>query len=265
MTKNPTEAQLDALARHTVATRCFLDTGDDDYITARLAYRAFLVYPFLWSSLQAIEKYLKAILLFNNISTLRLHHDIQAALNRINANAPFKITLEKVEQEFFDHVAKFGPDRYLTQSYYIYDRELTKLDLLVWHLRQYCRVLNHNITLQNGMKKNMLKPHLDAIAENWKLPTKHGHLPHGKLEKILAKKNHPSRPALIWKNLWFSSSRRKTVRIRSNTSAVNAPLSLDPSLLPRIEQLVQVSKEHKKAYTQLWQQMQAQKAKKKNP
>jgi hypothetical protein len=87
----------------------------------------------------------------------------------------------------------------------------------------------------------MLQSHLDTIAGNWKLPAKHGHLPYGKLEKILAKKSHPSRPALVWKNLWFSSSMRKTVSICSNSSAVNAPLSLNPSLLPRIERLVQVA------------------------
>lgn len=258
MMKKRTDAQLDALARHSIAIRCFLETGDDDYITARLAYRAFLVYPFLWSSLQAIEKYLKAILLLNNISTIGLNHDIKSALQRINQRAPFKITLEKVEQEFFDHIATYGPDRYLSRSYYIHDRELLKLDLLVWHLRQYCRVMNYDVTLTDGATKNMLQNHLDAIARSWKLPTRHGHLQHGKLEQILAKRNHPSRTALVWKNIWYSSSTRKTVRIRSISSAVNAPLSLNPSLLPRIEHLVHVSKEDKKAYIQLWQEMQAQ-------
>lgn len=53
------------------------------------------------------------------------------------------------------------------------------------------------------------------------------------------------------------------MRIRFNTRAVNPPLSLDPSLLPGIEKLVYVSKEHKKEYTKLWQEIRAQKAKKK--
>jgi hypothetical protein len=38
------------------ATRSFRDTGDYDYVAARMAYRAKLVPQFLWSGLQAIEK-----------------------------------------------------------------------------------------------------------------------------------------------------------------------------------------------------------------
>lgn len=41
------------------AIRCFRDTGDEDYIAARMAFRAALVTPSLWESLQAVEKYLR--------------------------------------------------------------------------------------------------------------------------------------------------------------------------------------------------------------
>ena len=47
------------------AIRCFRDTGDADYLAARMAMRARLAIPFLWSAEQAIEKYLKCILLLN--------------------------------------------------------------------------------------------------------------------------------------------------------------------------------------------------------
>jgi hypothetical protein len=40
------------------AFRSFRDEGDVDYIAARMAHRARLVTPFLWSSQQTIEKYL---------------------------------------------------------------------------------------------------------------------------------------------------------------------------------------------------------------
>lgn len=261
MTKAHTEDQKNALARLNVATRCFRDTGDDDYIAARMAYRVRNVYPFLWSSLQAIEKYLKCVLILNNITTHKLGHDIRAALERINQQAPFKITLTPPEQEVFDHIADYGPDRYLIYSYFIYDRELLKLDLLVWHIRQYCRVLNLDHTMPSGEKKNLLQLHLNEIQRNRTekgRPVKCGHVHGGKLEKILAKKNDPARPALIWKNMRYSSRQRGGVWLTNHSSAVNAPLWLDPDLLPRIQSLVQLSKDDIREYTRYWQ---AQKAK----
>ena len=49
------------------ATRSFRNMADEDYIAARMAYRAQLVPQFLWLSLQALEKYLKCILVLNRI------------------------------------------------------------------------------------------------------------------------------------------------------------------------------------------------------
>lgn len=256
-----TEAQKDALARLNVATRCFRDTGDDDYIAARMAYRVRLVYPFLWSSLQAIEKYLKCILILNNISTHKLGHDIQAAFDLINQKAPFKIALNTLEQQVFDHIARYGPDRYLIYSYYIYDKELLKLDMLVWHLRQYCKVLDFDIPMQNGQKKNMLQLNLNGIDTSWNRPAKYAHVHGGKLEKILGKKDDPARAALVWKNMRYSARHRPSVPFRNYSSAVNAPLWLHPDILPRIKSLVQLSKDDIHQYTQYWQQ-QKKKAKK---
>ena len=47
------------------AERSFRDMADGDYIAARMACRAALVTQFLWASQQAVEKYLKGILLFS--------------------------------------------------------------------------------------------------------------------------------------------------------------------------------------------------------
>jgi hypothetical protein len=43
------------------AIRSFRDTADCDYISARMAFRARLIPQFLWSGLQAIEKYFTKI------------------------------------------------------------------------------------------------------------------------------------------------------------------------------------------------------------
>jgi hypothetical protein len=51
-----------------IAEEVFQDQADKDYIAARSNYRMNLREQFLWSGLQACEKYLKALLLFNNLS-----------------------------------------------------------------------------------------------------------------------------------------------------------------------------------------------------
>jgi len=57
------------------ATRSFRDLADQDYITARIAYRKEFEQQFRWCALQALEKYLKAILIFNSVSAKGLGHD----------------------------------------------------------------------------------------------------------------------------------------------------------------------------------------------
>ena len=70
------------------ATRSFRDTADGDYIAARLAYRARLSQNFLWSSLHAIEKYLKCILILNRIKAPQ-GHDLEKILQVLNSNKRF--------------------------------------------------------------------------------------------------------------------------------------------------------------------------------
>ena len=57
------------------AIRCFRDIEDGDYVSARMAYRAGLTMQYLWASQQAIEKYLKCILLPNRIPAVGVKHD----------------------------------------------------------------------------------------------------------------------------------------------------------------------------------------------
>lgn len=56
------------------ALRIFRDAADEDYVVARLAYKKMLGRQFLWSSNQAVEKYLKAASLCNGMDA-RFGHD----------------------------------------------------------------------------------------------------------------------------------------------------------------------------------------------
>jgi len=53
---------------NTYAHECLMRMADQDYLAARICYRHNLIDQFLWSALQAVEKYLKAILLYNRAS-----------------------------------------------------------------------------------------------------------------------------------------------------------------------------------------------------
>lgn len=73
------------------AVRSFRDTADGDYIVARMAHRAGLVPQFLWSSLQAIEKYLKGILLLNRVPSVKATHGVADLLEKVEAISKLRI------------------------------------------------------------------------------------------------------------------------------------------------------------------------------
>lgn len=70
---------VDRGARNDFITKSFRDTADRDYISARILHRHKLVEQFLWMALQTIEKYLKAILLFADVPTKELNHNLKRA------------------------------------------------------------------------------------------------------------------------------------------------------------------------------------------
>lgn len=83
------------------ATRSFRDVADDDYIAARFPFRARLIPQFLWASLQALEKYLKCMLVLNRIPTSR-GHDLGEILAAFEKNKPFELRLSAPAKKFVD-------------------------------------------------------------------------------------------------------------------------------------------------------------------
>ena len=224
------------------AIRCFRDTGDADYMAARLAMRARLAGPFLWSATHAIEKYLKCILMLNRQTTVDLKHSIEAALNRVNKDLLFKIQLGPAEQRLFDHLAEWNSDRYLLHSYMLHDEELLVLDRLVWRLRQYCQPLDV-VHYADPRSDEVLLDNVRRIEARLSGPAKAGHIEGGLLENVLADKKHKSRNALIWANTQYCVKRRTKVWFTRGFMAVNAPLWLNPELAPQVARWMFVPKD----------------------
>ena len=138
------------------AIRSFRDVADYDYIAARMAYRARLVPQFLWSSLQSLEKYLKCILLLNRIKSTKATHSLEVLLDRFKTHERFELRLRQPSRDFIKHLDTYGRFRYLETPFYLKGLEIMKLDMVVWDIRRYCRVLDYEINLLNGEKKQML-------------------------------------------------------------------------------------------------------------
>jgi HEPN domain-containing protein len=235
MSKSNATNSKDLLERRVndFACRSFRDMADRDYIAARLACRAELLPQFLWSAQQAIEKYLKYILLVNRIPATTIKHDIKSAL-ALTSNLSFKIDLRARSKAFLEHVATYGVDRYLGVSYHVEGPILFDLDVCVWELRRYCQVLD-------VFGKKLPTVEQEMLNEAWAMLNKSNvkqplefHLPDGVIEKILASKKHPARRALIWQNAFFGQRKRSLVKARTFMHGENSPLSLYPDMIEEL-------------------------------
>lgn len=199
---------------YSFATTCFRNVADADYISARSSYRLGLIDQFQWSSLQVIEKYLKAILLYNQQSAKDLGHDIEEALKRVENIETFDIDLEDYQKKLISHLNKNGQNRYLEQPSYTLGDELIHLDSTVWSLRRYCRDLNYDITDLSGQKTNLLD--LELANNHSKYYKENPHkfqIIGGFLEKVLERKrSNDLRKALVWKNFYYGKYKKNAIK-----------------------------------------------------
>lgn len=230
------------------ARRSFRDMADRDYISARLACRAELMPQFLWSAQQAIEKYLKYILLVNRIPA-RVGHDILSAM-ALTEQLSFKIELRSQSREFIEHVATYGQYRYLDVSYFVRGHVLVDLDMAVWDLRRYCQVLDVFGKKLPVVEQRMLENAESMLNTSTGRPAHEFRLNGGFLEEVLDKKEHPARDALIWQNAFFGVRARKSVKVKSHLQMSNSPLYLYPDMLEELLKYVFIPKELRAGYRQ---------------
>lgn len=245
----PHQNEEDKLDRYlnSFATQSFRDQADRDYIAARLACRYELFPQFLWSSQQALEKYLKAILLYNRIKATKVGHDIKEAM-RLTAGLPFNICLSKRSEKFIDLIASYGEFRYLDVPFHVYGHVLVDLDLTVWELRRYCQVLYvFGKVLPDDEQLLLEEAHERLEASNTE-PRYKFRLHNGLLENVIAKRSHPSRTALLWQNPCFSGRKRSTVTVKNHLNAQNPHLTHYPQMLEELLNYIFMPKRIADAY-----------------
>ena len=115
------------LKLYEVSRYCFRDIADNDYLSARILFRNELIQQAYWFSEQAVEKYLKSILLFNHISIKSLGHDLEKALSKVESISHFKIELPEDVRALIVELNNEGKNRYYEYPYSY--RELTLFNL----------------------------------------------------------------------------------------------------------------------------------------
>lgn len=227
------------------AIRAFRETADKDYVHARMAYKASLVPQFLWSSLHALEKYAKCILILNRIPkpTERIGHEVLKPLELVKDKVD--ICLSKQTMEFLERLENGARFRYYEVSWFVDGPELTVLDRAVWELRRYCNTGLYDYS-ENGVVVNKLEHERVKLIDR---PTRQNtFIIGGWLESVLNKKSHDAREFLVWSNLYYTKSNRKTARVKSGFYAGNSPFYLHPEIIEEVRKYVFVPKEIVKAY-----------------
>lgn len=244
------------------AIRSFRETADKDYIAARMAYRAQLIQPFLWSALHCLEKYVKGILVLNRVDAKDLGHTVLPGIERMKLLGKFEVDLSVDTVRFITELEDYGAKyRYYEVSYSIEPFDIVRLDRAVWEIRRYCQSLDYEIVETNGKSVNLLAHQLDRIHRAKAKLEKGTCVIGGTLEKIIKEKDHPAREALIWKNLFFGPSRRKGVKMRPRRESGNSPFFLHPEIIDEVVKYVYIPKDIADGVRQFAKQKAAEKAK----
>jgi HEPN domain-containing protein len=223
------------------AIRSFRETADKDYIAARMAYRARLIQPFLWSALHCLEKYVKGILVLNRVKAHK-GHSVLPGIELMKLHGKFELNLSADTLTFIKQLENYGAEyRYYEVSYETQPFDIARVDRAVWELRRYCQRLDYDIVM-NGKTVNRLIHELDRIHKAKANDEKGTCVMGGFLEDIVEKKDHPAREALIWNNLFFGPSRRRSVKMRSNWEAGNSPFFLHPEIIDEVVKYVFIPK-----------------------
>ncbi|NLQ17086.1 HEPN domain-containing protein [Marinomonas sp. M1K-6] len=194
------------IALNACAQDIFRSQADQDYISARSSYFMGFQQQFLWSAQQAVEKYLKAILLYNG-NTARwkkepnsngnggktFGHDLIALNSKVKEIGYLEYSLPEWGELYLNKLAKFGgANRYLSQWSDTTYEDLEKLDELVWYIRRYCFFIR-----ENTEKMSFRDTKINSIKSK-SFPTMHN-LNDGLLEKVIKNKS-TARDALVREN-----------------------------------------------------------------
>lgn len=217
--------------------------ADSDYIASRAAWRMQLREQFLWSALQAIEKYLKAILLYNGRSTRwenlppptnrnkgsEYGHNLTRLLAAVRGTDRLILELPNWIDDFVSAIDNFGQNRYLTKSTYSLPEWLFCLDETIWSIRRYAQTFNFHVPTTVNNSKNLFPMLLEAVNNPLHRESPSQYKPfNGFLEAVLNRSHQDqARKALVWNNQFYGSRIRRKLSYQAWTSSTTPPQERD--------------------------------------
>ena len=231
-------------------TTSFRDVADKDYIAARICYRYGLHHQFLWFAEQAIEKYLKAILLYNRVDTRKLSHNLRKAYAKVLAIPDIEFDFPDDVREFIEYLDDQGKNRYLEHPYYLTDDTGLELDRAVWSIRRYCEFMRRTRVDSDGVEQCLLGAavaHVQSAAalEHPNKFTLFG----GFLEGVLRDKKSELRTQLVWKNFYYGTYCKQVIYGYPSRTSVGNPIDfMHPEVFEELSTLVQFSPDVKEYF-----------------
>ena len=231
---------------------CFRNTADADYISARASYRLGLVDQFLWLGTQAIEKYLKGILLLYGKDTRGIQHNLTTALTQVKTIPDVPWDFPNGLHEFLTHLTTYGNNRYFSIPRARKGHELVQMDNVVWSVRRYCQRLFYTHGWRSKEPgRTIIEEYVATLTGNEykESPHKFRLLVNGYLEEVLLTDKHTAqREQLVWKNLYYGRRRKSSVQDR-RTIAFSLPAHLmHPDIYPWLSSKVKFPKEVKEHF-----------------
>ena len=199
--------------------KSFRDVADCDYINARSCYKIDLIDQFLWSSLQSIEKYLKAIILYHDGNTKTINHNLNKAVKLIEVIPKIDWSFISPLKNYFAYLTDYGCDRYFIKPSGTQGTELLNLDHAVWTIRRYCQDFQLiEFDTKNNFNFDEYLEHLSSDKLRKKPHTFSLFYP-GYLELVLKSNNNSElRSILIWKNSYYGLYKKHRFNFKQRLS-----------------------------------------------
>jgi hypothetical protein len=156
-----------------IVNEMFVHTADENYIAARWCYEQRLHTDFFWLGTHALEKYMKAVLLYNGRSVKRYSHDVVRLYGAVHTigksllpgtlKKPPTLTglhwINRTAKEFLEFLALNGSpeNRYLSYGYSTRSQDLHMLDAMVYAIRRLICPLDEPLQLL-GRPRNVIPP-----------------------------------------------------------------------------------------------------------
>ncbi len=198
-------------AQNRLATECFRNVADRQYISARMGFRLGLVDSYLSSATRAMEKYLRAILIYNGRSEKNLSHNLLNILGQVEGIGQIRFTAARREREFIVHLNAYCEGGYLDCKGTRLSRAPTELDHAVWSVRRYCMYLGGTHVGRDGRVTDLLAVNLRNInSEYYRKHPADFKIAGGVLEEVLQRPPPDERRrSLVWRNAYYGGGRQR--------------------------------------------------------